>query len=96
MNVIHRMFQVIGLILGLALWSESFAQNAIGDWHAVMESTVTSAGRKNVVALPYFAYVDVAMYDAINSIDDRFGPLRRQRLCATRRLQGRRCVQRRT
>src|ERR1700730_10587991 len=74
MNVTHRMFQVIGLILGLALGSESFAQNAIADWHAVMESTVASAGRKNVVALPYFAYVDVAMYDAINSIDDRFRP----------------------
>jgi len=39
-----------------------------------MESSVASAGRKNVVALPYFAYVDVAMYDAINSIDDRFRP----------------------
>src|ERR1700692_4028982 len=74
MNVTHRMFQVIGLILGFALASESFAQNAIADWHAVMESTVASAGRKNVVALPYFAYVDVAMYDAINSIDDRFQP----------------------
>jgi hypothetical protein len=74
MNVTHRMFQVSGLILGLALASESFAQNAIADWHAVMESTVASAGRKNVVALPYFAYVDVAMYDAINSIDDRFRP----------------------
>jgi hypothetical protein len=77
MNVTHRMFQVFGLILGLALGSESFANNAIADWHAVMESTVASAGRKNVVALPYFAYVDVAMYDAINSIDDRFRP----RLC---------------
>jgi hypothetical protein len=74
MNVTHRMFKVIGLILGLALGSESFAQNAIADWHAVMESSVASAGRRNVVALPYFAYVDVAMYDAINSIDDRFRP----------------------
>ena len=43
MNAIHRMFQVIGLILGLALGSESFAQNAIADWHAVMESSVASA-----------------------------------------------------
>jgi hypothetical protein len=69
MNVIHRMFRVIGLILGFVLASESFAQNPIADWHAVMESSVASTGRKNVVALPYFAYVDVAMYDAVNSID---------------------------
>jgi hypothetical protein len=39
-----------------------------------MESSVASAGRKNVVALPYFAYVDVAMYDAVNSIDRHFKP----------------------
>jgi hypothetical protein len=74
MNEVHRMIRVIGLILGLALASESFAQNAIADWHAVMESSVASSGRKNVVALPYFAYVDVAMYDAVNSIDERFRP----------------------
>jgi hypothetical protein len=74
MNVIHRMFRVIGLILGFVLASESFAQNPIADWHAVMESSVASTGRKNVVALPYFAYVDVAMYDAVNSIEGRFQP----------------------
>jgi hypothetical protein len=74
MNVVHRMFRVIGLILAFALASESFAQNPIADWHAVMESSVASTGRKNVVALPYFAYVDVAMYDAVNSIDERFQP----------------------
>jgi hypothetical protein len=73
MKVSYRIIQVTGLILGLALGSESFA-NAVADWHAVMESTVASAGRKNVVALPYFAYVDVAMYDAVNSIDDRYRP----------------------
>jgi hypothetical protein len=74
MKVTHRMFRVVGLILGIALASESSAQNAIADWHAVMESSVASSGRKNVVALPYFAYVDVAMYDAVNSIDERFQP----------------------
>ena len=74
MNVIRGVFRVIGLILGMVLGSESFAQNPIADWHAVMESSVASTGRKNVVALPYFAYVDVAMYDAVNSIDERFQP----------------------
>jgi hypothetical protein len=74
MKVIHRIFRVIGLIIGFALASESFAQNPIADWHSVMESSVASTGRKNAVALPYFAYVDVAMYDAVNSIDQRFQP----------------------
>jgi len=57
------------LALGLGFASISLAQNAITDWHAVMETTVAATGRKNVVALPYFAYVDVAMYDAVNSIN---------------------------
>src|SRR3984957_18155985 len=74
MNVSHRVFCALGLALGSALGPQSLAQNAVVDWHAVMESSVASTGRKNVVALPYFAYVDVAMYDAINSIDDRFRP----------------------
>jgi hypothetical protein len=71
---IHRTSCAIGFVLGLALASESFAQNAVADWHAVMEASVASTGRKNVVALPYFAYVDVAMYDAVNSIDGRHQP----------------------
>jgi hypothetical protein len=74
MNVIHRMIRVIGLTLCFALAPQSFAQNAIADWHAVMESSIASTGRKNAVALPYYAYVDVAMYDAVNSIDDRYRP----------------------
>jgi hypothetical protein len=52
----------------------SEARNAVADWHGVMESTIAASGRKNVVALPYFAYVDVAMYDAVNAIDHRNRP----------------------
>ncbi len=74
MNAAQRIVRAIGLTVGLAVSSVSLAQNVIADWHAVMESSVAAAGRKNVVALPYFAYVDVAMYDAVNSIDGRFRP----------------------
>ena len=59
---------------GLCFGAAAEAQNAVADWHSVMESSVAASGRKNVVALPYFAYVDVAMYDAVNSIDGRFQP----------------------
>jgi hypothetical protein len=73
MNTLRQILQIVGLSLGLTLASESFA-NAVADWHVVLESAVASTGRKNAVALPYFAYVDVAMYDAVNSIDRRYQP----------------------
>jgi hypothetical protein len=73
-TISHRGLATVGLTLGLSLASGSFAQNPVADWHAVMESSVASAGRKNVVALPYFAYVDVAMYDAVTAIERRFQP----------------------
>ena len=50
MNVSHRVFCALGLALGSALGPQSLAQNAVVDWHAVMESSVASTGRKNVVA----------------------------------------------
>ena len=74
MNTLRPNLAIAGLALGLWLASESIAQNAIADWHAVMESSIANTGRKNAVALPYVAYVDVAMYDAVNSIDRRFQP----------------------
>src|ERR1700722_19558463 len=74
MNVSHRVFCALGLALGSALGPQSLAQNAVVDWRTVREPSVQGPGRKNVVALPYFAYVDVAMYDAVNSIDRHFRP----------------------
>jgi hypothetical protein len=74
MNKLRHNLVVAGLVLSAGLASESIAQNAIADWHVVMESSIASTGRKNAVALPYVAYVDVAMYDAVNSIDRRFRP----------------------
>jgi hypothetical protein len=65
---------IIGMTLGLALGSAS-ASNAVSDWHVNMESAVVVAGKKSpTVAFVYFAYADVAMYDAVNSIDRRFEP----------------------
>jgi len=74
MNTFRPNLAIAGLALGLGLASESIAQNAIADWQVVMESSIASTGRKNAVALPYVAYVDVAMYDAVNSIDRHFQP----------------------
>ena len=74
MSTFRHSLAIAGLALGLSLASQSIAQKPIADWHAVMESSIAGTGRKNAVALPYVAYVDVAMYDAVNSIDGRFQP----------------------
>jgi hypothetical protein len=64
-----------GLTLGLAFGAASTAMNAVTDWHTNMESAVVVTAKKSpTVAFVYFAYADIAMYDAVNSIDGRFQP----------------------
>jgi hypothetical protein len=71
----HQLVPVMGVTLGLAFGSAATAKSAVSDWHANMESAVVVTGKKSPpVALVYFAYADVAMYDAVNSIDGRFQP----------------------
>jgi len=48
--------------------------NAVADWHTVMETSIAGSGRKNAVALPFYAYVDVAMYDAVSAVNGRYEP----------------------
>jgi len=75
MNEARQLLPVIGLILGLAFGSAARAENAVTDWHTNMESAVVVTGKKSpTVAFVYFAYADVAMYDAVNSIDGRYQP----------------------
>jgi hypothetical protein len=71
----RQLFLATGLTLGLAFGATSTAMNAVTDWHTNMESAVVVTGKKSpTVAFVYFAYADVAMYDAVNSIDGRFQP----------------------
>jgi hypothetical protein len=74
MNVRATLFSVLWIALGLTCASQIPAQNAVADWHSVLESNVAGSGRKNAVALPFYAYVDVAMYDAVASISRRYEP----------------------
>ena len=75
MNGARQLYPVMGLTLELAFGSASTAGNAVIDWHTNMESAVVVTGKKSpTVAFVYFAYADVAMYDAVNSIDGRFQP----------------------
>jgi len=75
MHGARQLFLVIGLSVGLAYTAASTAGNAVTDWHGYMESAVVVAGKKSpTVAFVYFAYADIAMFDAVNSIDRRFRP----------------------
>lgn len=71
----QQLVPIMGVTLGLAFGSAATATNAVSDWHANMESAVVATAKKSPsVAFVYFAYADVAMYDAVNSIDGRFQP----------------------
>jgi hypothetical protein len=62
-------------MLGLAFGSASTAGNAVSDWHTNMESALVVTAKKGPPGVfVFFAYADVAMYDAVNSIDGRFRP----------------------
>ena len=75
MTGLRQIYAIMGLTLGVAFSSAAPAQNAVADWHAITEFTVVATAKKTPsVALVYFAYVDVAMYDAVNSIGGRFKP----------------------
>jgi len=65
---------LLALTLGAGFGATSVAANAVADWHAVAETVIPASGRKNAVALPHYAYVDVAMYDAVNAINHRHRP----------------------
>jgi len=74
MNRARRLLPLAGVTLGLAC-GPALASNAVSDWHTNMESAVVVTGKKSpTVAFVYFAYADVAMFDAVNSIDRRFQP----------------------
>src|ERR1700761_5388659 len=65
------------LVLGL-LWISpvlSRSQNVVADWDAISLRTIVSVGQKPAAgALVFFAYVNVAEYDAVNAIDHRHKP----------------------
>jgi len=61
----------VGLLLAAAATQ---AQNPVADWDANSLTAILTAKKSPVVSFVYFTYVDVAMFDAVNSIDRRFKP----------------------
>ena len=63
----------IGLLLLLPAVLRS--QNVVADWDAIAANTiVTVGGAAPAASFIFFAYVDVAVYDAVNSIEHRDRP----------------------
>ena len=61
------------LVILLGLFAQ--AQNPVSDWDAIALNTIVTTAKKSPPVAPvYFAYTDIAMYDAANSIDHRYTP----------------------
>src|ERR1700738_2040774 len=65
----------LACVFALACASAAQAQNTVADWDANTLTAVVSTAKKSPAVSPvYFAYVSVAMFDAVNSIDHRHRP----------------------
>src|SRR5216684_9087650 len=65
------------LSLGIALLTVTYsnAQNAVVDWNSIASTTiVTNAKEASVTSGVWFAYVHLAVYDAVNAIDHQHQP----------------------
>ena len=74
MKAIFRL--VVGALTMVLLVSPRVqAQNVVVDWSAIASQTiVTRAQEPSVASGVWFAYVHLAVFDAVNSIDHRFQP----------------------
>jgi PAP2 superfamily len=62
-----------GLLLALPI--ALHCQNAVADWDAIATNTIVTVGGKSAAAsFVFFAYTDVAVYDAVNSITRQHRP----------------------
>ena len=62
------------IVLGVSVLTPALARaNVVDDWNAVaQQAIVVNAGRGGAVAVVDFAYVHIAIYDAVNAIDGRY------------------------
>jgi len=63
------------LALALLLCDRLCAQNVVVQWNAIASTTIVSTGKEASVASGvWFAYVHLAVFDAVNAIDHRYQP----------------------
>ncbi|HUR32519.1 MAG TPA: vanadium-dependent haloperoxidase [Vicinamibacterales bacterium] len=61
-------------VIGLSVLTPALVRaNVVDDWNAIaQQAIVVNAGRGGAVAVVDYAYVQVAVYDAVNAIDGRY------------------------
>jgi hypothetical protein len=65
----------ISFVITLLLASSLNAQNVVVQWNAIASSTIiTNAKKASVASGAWFAYVHLAVFDAVNAVDHRFQP----------------------
>ena len=71
-----RAFFLIAIqLLGLLLAARPAAAHAVDDWHAIArQAIVVTAARGGAVGIVDYAYVHIAIYDAVNAIEGRYTP----------------------
>jgi hypothetical protein len=63
------------VIATLGIGQAARAQNVVLDWNNIASTTiVTTGGKASVASGVWFAYTQIAVYDAVNAIDRRFKP----------------------
>ncbi|HYR86249.1 MAG TPA: vanadium-dependent haloperoxidase [Terriglobia bacterium] len=67
---------VLLVVLAALLWNRSAsANNVVVDWNNIASTTIVTNGLKpSVTSGVWFAYVQLAVYDAVNAIDRRHKP----------------------
>ncbi len=65
----------LSLVITLLIAASLSAQNVVVQWNAIASTTiVTNAKEPSVASGAWFAYVHLAVFDAVNAIDHRFQP----------------------
>ena len=63
------------MMLSLLAINRAQAQNPVIDWDAIASTTIVTNGHESsVAAAVWFAYVHLAIYDAVNAIDHQHQP----------------------
>ncbi len=65
----------LSLVITLLITASVSAQNVVVQWNAIASTTIiTNAKEPSVASGAWFAYVHLAVFDAVNAIDHRFQP----------------------
>src|ERR1700756_922516 len=66
---------VLLFLFALPVAANANAQNVVVQWNGIASTTIVTNGKEASVASgAWFAYVHLAVFDAVNAIDRRFQP----------------------